>query len=275
MSLARIQQIIRYIEEHYNEDLSIERLEQLSNYSYRNAQRIFKGIFNESIGAFQKRLKLENAYKKLIYTDESISTIAYAVGFDSLQSFSKSFKKQFAHSPSDARDEKTSIFQEFIAGLAVEHQSLHHDIVFLRAQQVFSIGIHTDQYRNREIDQLWADIDTLVAADFSADYYGVIVDQPLITDRLKCRYEACVDQDPASPLFFPRYIMGGRYLRYIHKGDYQGIMDTYRRIYKESLLQGAYAFDNDPILEHYVKNETNTAHVNDYVTEILIPLQKK
>ncbi|ULT25365.1 hypothetical protein KUH03_42420 [Sphingobacterium sp. E70] len=52
-------------------------------------------------------------------------------------------------------------------------------------------------------------------------------------------------------------------------------MDTYRRIYKESLLQGAYAFDNDPILEHYVKNETNTAHVNDYVTEILIPLQKK
>ncbi len=101
---------MRYIEKHYNENLFIEKLEQLSNYSYRNTQRIFKGIFNELIEAFQKRLKLENAYKKLIYTNESISSIAYAVGFDSLQSFSKFFKKQFAHSPSDARDEKASIF---------------------------------------------------------------------------------------------------------------------------------------------------------------------
>ncbi|MBB6270703.1 transcriptional regulator GlxA family with amidase domain [Pedobacter cryoconitis] len=63
MSLAKIQHIIKYIEEYYDQDISVQKLEQLSNYSYRNVQRVFKNIFNESLGAFQKRLKLENAYK--------------------------------------------------------------------------------------------------------------------------------------------------------------------------------------------------------------------
>ncbi|MGY0036232.1 hypothetical protein [Pedobacter sp. NJ-S-72] len=40
-------------------------------------------------------MKLENVYKKLIYTCDPITNISYAVGFDNLQSFSKSFKKQF------------------------------------------------------------------------------------------------------------------------------------------------------------------------------------
>lgn len=275
MSLAKIQQIIRYIELHYNEDLSIQMLEKLSNYSYRNTQRIFKHIFNESIGVFQKRLKLENAYKKLIYSNDSISTIAYAVGFDSLQAFSKSFKKQFGQSPSNARDEKKHVFFDFIAGLKAEYQPIPYDVIFLKTQQVFSVCIHTDQYRNREIDQLWAHIDSLLAADFTAGYYGIIVDQPLITDRLKCRYEACVDEDPGNTLFFSKHIMGRRYLRYIHRGDYHTIMDTYRQIYKDSLSQDMYVFDSDPILERYVKNETNTTDAIDYVTEILIPLQQK
>lgn len=97
MSLEKVQHIIKYIEEHYNQDISIQKLEQLSNYSYRNVQRVFKKIFNESLGAFQKRLKLKNAYKKLIYTLDPITDVAYSVGFDSLQSFSKSFKKQFRY----------------------------------------------------------------------------------------------------------------------------------------------------------------------------------
>jgi len=139
-------------------------------------------MFNESIGAFQKRLELENAYKKLIYTNESISTIAYAVGFDSLKPFSKYFKKQFAHSPSDAQSEKASIFRDFIAGIAVEHQSIHHYIVFLRAQQ---------------------DINKLYAAKNSADISYQIVKLPLTQNNVETAYQ----EESSSVLMFEIYTL--------------------------------------------------------------------
>lgn len=184
MSLEKIQHIIKYIEEHYNQDISIQKLEQLSNYSYRNVQRVFKNIFNESLGAFQKRLKLENAYKKLIYTLDPITDVAYSVGFDSLQSFSKSFKKQF-------------------------------------------------------------------------------------------RYEACIDQETANKEFFSTHILGGRYAKYIHKGSYSLIEDTYRRIYRSWLFSSLLELDYSPIIEHYVKNDCNAENPDNYITEILVPLKKR
>lgn len=275
MGLEKIQHIIKYIEENYNQDISIQELEQLSNYSYRNVQRVFKNIFNESLGAFQKRLKLENAYKKLIYTSDSITDISYSVGFDSLQSFSKSFKKQFNVSPVNARSEKIIVFESFINGHRGENKSIDYEIVFLKEVKVFYIGIQTKNYNNDEIDLLWTKVDTFFDQNVGAEYFGIIVDQPLITDKLKCRYEACIDKDPASKEFLPTYILGGRYAKYIHKGSYGEIEDTYRRIYIDWLFNSTLEFDNSPIIEHYVKNQYSTGNTDDYITEILIPIKKK
>jgi|GEM_PF-1739300 len=61
MGLEKIQHIIKYIEEHYHQNISVQKLEHISNYSYRNVQRVFKAVFKELLGAFQKILKLENA----------------------------------------------------------------------------------------------------------------------------------------------------------------------------------------------------------------------
>lgn len=275
MSLAKIQHIIKYIEEHYNQDISVQELEQLSNYSYRNIQRVFKNIFHESLGAFQKRLKLENAYKKLIYTSDSITNISYSVGFDSLQSFSKSFKKQFNVSPANARKKRATVFENFINSYIDKNKSIDHEIVFLKTVKVYYIGTKTKNYNNTEIELLWDKVDTAFEENITAAYYGIIVDQPLITDKLKCRYEACVDKDPANKEFCSTYILGGKYAKYIHEGSYSLIEDTYRRIYIDWLFKSKLEFDNSPVIEHYVKNEFNAANTNDYITEILVPIKKK
>ena len=113
MQLSKIQHIIKFIEDNHNTNISTKELEKISNNSYRNLQRIFKTIFKESIGAFQKRLKLENGYRKIIYTNNTISDIAIEVGFQSVHSFSKSFKKHFNISPSIARNQKENLFTIF------------------------------------------------------------------------------------------------------------------------------------------------------------------
>ncbi|PYF77036.1 AraC family transcriptional regulator [Pedobacter nutrimenti] len=275
MALEKIQHIINYIEAHYHQDIPIEKLEELSNYSYRNVQRVFKNIFKESLGAFQKRLKLEHAYKKLIYTSDAVTRISYSVGFESLQAFSKSFKKQFKISPMRARREKVGIFESFIERFRQEDKSISRELVFLKEVRVFYIGIQTNNYSSPDIENLWEKIDTLVEAGPGTQYFGIIVDQPLITDKLKCRYEACINKDPLNKQFFSTHILGGRYAKYIHKGSHNLIEDTYRRIYIDWLFKTDLELDSSGIIEHYVKNEYHTENEDNFVTEILIPVKKK
>ena len=69
-------------------NLSVKELEDISHYSYRNIQRIFKYSCGETIGAFQQRLKVENAYKRILYTQENLTSIAIEVGFDAVNPIS-------------------------------------------------------------------------------------------------------------------------------------------------------------------------------------------
>ncbi len=271
MALEKIQHIIRYIEQNYNQDLSIPQLEELSHYSYRNIQRVFKTLFHESIGVFHKRLKLENAYKKIIYTQDSITNISYEVGFVSVQSFSKSFKKQFNISPSLARSQRKVLFENFLDRYRTN--SLPREIVFLKKVKVYFKSIQTENYRTNEINELWTAIDNIPGSDRVTKFYGLIVDQPLITTRSKCRYEACVDIDLRDSDFITKEILGGRYVKYTHHGGYDTIEDTYRHIYDDLIFKSTLEVDNTPIIEHYVNNKFNSGCGKEYTTEILIPLK--
>ncbi|WP_228407690.1 MULTISPECIES: helix-turn-helix domain-containing protein [Chryseobacterium] len=55
------------------------------------------------MGAFQQRLKVQNAYKRILYTQESLASIAVEVGFSTIESFSKAFKQHFGMSPKEAK----------------------------------------------------------------------------------------------------------------------------------------------------------------------------
>jgi AraC family transcriptional regulator len=219
-------------------------------------------------------LKLENGYKKLIYTNDTITDIAYYVGFESLQAFTKSFKKQFEISPSDARINKGQIFNDYLKQ-CTQNTKVSYEIVYLNPLKVFYQSIKTSNYDNSEIDSLWGKIDLNYGKQKDLSYYGIIVDQPLITVEDHCRYEACINQDPHNKAFYIKEIFGGKYAKYTHKGNYDEIEDTYRLIYKDWLFSSKLEFDTSPIIEHYVIHNFNTESEDHLLTEILIPLKKQ
>lgn len=273
MELQKIQHIVKYIEENYHRTILIEELEEVGCYSYRNLHRIFQNIFKESLGAFQKRLKLENGYKKLIYTSDTITDIAYAVGFESLQAFTKSFKKQFSISPSEARTKKAEVFNDFISQYT-KNTHIAHEIIYLKPLRIFYRSIKTSNYDNGEIDEQWDKIDAMCGNQKDIRYFGIIVDQPLITTAKHCRYEAGITYEAQSKTFSSKYIFGGKYIKYIHKGNYSTIEDTYRLIYKDWFFRSKVEFDNSPVIEQYVINNYNAEKEEDYLTEILFPIKK-
>jgi DNA gyrase inhibitor GyrI len=173
--------------------------------------------------------------------------------------------------PSEARKNKLNVFKSFIQ---TENQSIKYEFIFLPKLTVHYQSIKTYDYRNDDINELWNALEQDLEPQKGIQYYGIIVDQPLITVKSHCRYEACILQKNVPNGFLSKTIFGGKYAKYLHHGDYDLIERTYRRIYKDWLWNGALQWDDSPMIEHYVRHDANCADKKDFLTEILIPLKR-
>ena len=80
-----------------------DAINDISFYSYRHANRLFKALKGESIKAFAGKVRIQISAEYLTYTREDILDIALAIGYESTAAFSKAFKKLYGQSPSDYR----------------------------------------------------------------------------------------------------------------------------------------------------------------------------
>ncbi|NIG55836.1 GyrI-like domain-containing protein [Chitinophaga sp. Cy-1792] len=271
VNLECVYNVLHLIEQHYDQDISIKQLEAVSHYSYRNIQRIFKYTCNETIGAYQKRIRLENAYKLMLYTKDSITDIAFKVGFESLASFSKAFKECFHCSPKEAKLSKTLLFSDAGIQPVESESSLQPEIIYFPPVKVCYESAFLP-YEYTMIEQLW---ERFLENEFpvSTAYYGIIADEPLITSELKCRYDACATEQPPNRILPSKMILGGRYAQFIHKGSYETIEETYKNIYAGWILESDLEFGHTSIIEHYIRHPDNTEAIEDQLTGILLPLR--
>ncbi len=82
-----------------DETFSVEELGSELNMSRSNLHRKIKALTGKSTTDFIRTIRLKEAAKKLISSNDQISEIAYKVGFNSSSYFIKSFKKEFKMSP--------------------------------------------------------------------------------------------------------------------------------------------------------------------------------
>jgi len=92
------------VEQHFKNKHSVDEYALLLNKSPKTLANLFKKAGNKTPSQFiQSRIMLE-ARRLLRYTDKTISEIAYEIGYDDIQSFSRFFKKQEGQSPSDFKE---------------------------------------------------------------------------------------------------------------------------------------------------------------------------
>ncbi|WP_288437131.1 AraC family transcriptional regulator [uncultured Chryseobacterium sp.] len=267
-----IYRVISFIEKNYDQPVSVKELEDISHYSYRNIQRIFKYSCGETIGAFQQRLKVENAYKRIIYTHESLTSIAIEVGFANIASFSKAFKQHFGISPKAAKLSKEKLLCEEMIIPVTSDILLEPEIIYLKPLQVYYQSVKT-YYNNEEIEVLWEQFMKNEFPDPGTEYYGVIADEPLIRTEINCRYDACASEPSVLKKLPSKTILGGRYARFIHTGSYQTIDETYSKIYSRWILNSDLEFSHTPIIEKYERHAAHEDGEKEQLTYILVPLR--
>ncbi len=99
----RIQQVLFYIQENYNGEISLAEAASRLYVSESHLSRAFKQETGINFMQYVMKMRLEHAVEELKQTDLSILQIANDSGFSSLAMFNKAFKEHFGETPSEYR----------------------------------------------------------------------------------------------------------------------------------------------------------------------------
>lgn len=77
----RINIVVEYINNHLTEEIRLETLADISNFSLYHFHRIMRAALGEPVGAFITRMRVETAARLLRYSDMQVQDIAYHVGY--------------------------------------------------------------------------------------------------------------------------------------------------------------------------------------------------
>ncbi|EII6768587.1 TPA: helix-turn-helix transcriptional regulator [Clostridioides difficile] len=118
-------EIIDYIEENLTENLNLDKIADIANYSKYHLHRMFTNIVGCTIHQYIQRRRLTEAARQLIFTDKYIIDIAITAGYSTHQSFTLAFRNLYKESPQVYRnkDEFYPIQQRFVLNLNHQIQS--------------------------------------------------------------------------------------------------------------------------------------------------------
>ncbi len=106
---AFVAKIQSYIELHFQDsELSVTTISEALNLSHSQLYRKLKAITGKTLTQFIRSVRLQKAVHLIQTTDLTISEIAYEVGYNDPNYFTRTFKKEFKKVPGDLRNTTTS-----------------------------------------------------------------------------------------------------------------------------------------------------------------------
>ena len=102
-SVAKIEEVLNYIHQHYTENIDNISLGALFNYHPNYLNRQVKLYTGRSLHQYLIHYRIARAIDLLVATDKPVAEIATEVGFSELSHFSKIFRQKTGASPSALR----------------------------------------------------------------------------------------------------------------------------------------------------------------------------
>lgn len=94
-----IDSLIEWIEENIEKPIKIRDVSEKAGYSKWHLQRIFHQVIGETLGNYIRDRKLELAANELLHTQNAVVEISFKYGYDSQQSFSRTFSRKYSLPP--------------------------------------------------------------------------------------------------------------------------------------------------------------------------------
>ncbi len=272
-----VNRVVDYINRNLTNPVDLESLANVANISAFHFHRIFRSVMGENVGEYVQRLRLENAALRLRTTAMLTEEIAEHTGYQTVQAFSKAFKKYFGVSPAAYRNQTngSTTYSKPASGnynLPAPEIRTVDDIkyVYIRIIDVYGSPLSY----NIAWGKLYSFAQQNGIINEQTAYLGLSFDDPTITEPSRCRFYACIttekDIKPQGE-FGVQTIRGGRYAVFTLKGSYSGLMDLYNGIYMQWLPASGYQLRNSISFEKYLNNPGRVCE-QDLLTEVYIPV---
>ncbi len=280
----RMQRVITYIYQHLEDSLTVETLSAVACFSKYHFHRQFSAHTGVNVHKYVQLIRLKRASYQLAFNPElKIIDIALGAGFESHESFSRSFKKIYAHTPSQFRNNpqwqmwlqkhkqpKTNTSQESI--------DMNVSIV-----QFMDTKIAVKQHEG-PVESLNDSITSFITWRKSTDYspvntsktFGLAYDDPENTKPDDFRFDVCgeVTQEvPENPQgVINKTIPAGRCAVLRHEGSHDLMDEKIRWLYVNWLPQSGQELRDFPCFFHYHNLFPQVAE-HELITDIYLPLK--
>ena len=254
MNFEYLNEMIKYIEEHINEDIDYKKLAEIVGVSEYSLQRIFMFLTKISLSEYIRKRRLSKAFEELKKSDIKIIDLAIKYQYDSSISFARAFKNLFGITPSECRSNNKEykmfpIIQfnstEFYKGLSYEIQEIDEIVIYCKKTKATT---HDDFLYN--IRNLYKEIkDNGLHKKFNEDgQYGItIIEDNDYTYLVGCK----INYENTEKFIIPK----GKYAVFnVGSREQKDIDETEINIISQWLPSTIYEIEQELYVEEYYKN---------------------
>ena len=238
-----IRDLLTWLEGHLDQPLSLDNVAAKAGYSKWHLQRMFKDVTGHAIGAYIRARRLSKSAVALRLTARPILDIALQYRFDSQQTFTRAFKKQFSQTPAlYRRSPEWSAFGIRPPMRLGEFAMPEHQFVTLEDTQLLG----TTQSYSCSLEQI-SDFRHEMRVQFCQDFlsqaptippllYGLNETRPSLEkdDEQEVFYTTALPQEHANgyvPSAQPVTLQGGEYVMFTYEGLGTGVQEFILTVY--------------------------------------------
>jgi AraC family transcriptional regulator len=272
----RMINVLVHIDRHKNERLTLEELARIAYFSPYHFHRLFHAFVGESLYAYIKRIRLEQAAMHLRSSDLSVTSIAFRLGYETPAAFAKAFRERFGITPTGFRIKNLS--SEGPSSNQPMEEVMQPEIRVLDDQTVLFVrrtGSY-DQAAGEAWKALFKHAFWRMFTDRSIKFIGISHDDPGITNESQLRYDACITvKSNAKPRgeVGVQVLQHGKYAVFLHQGPYEKFNETYDLIFSEWLPRSGYRVRETPCFELYLNKSPKRTKPENLRTEIYLPIE--
>ncbi len=277
----RFARVLDYIESHLGEELSVERLSREANFSKFHFHRQFSAYVGVSVSRYVQILRLKRASRQLVFEPNSkIIGIAYEAGFETPESFSRAFKREFGLTPSQFRSAPAwKPWRESNQFPSTERRKNMDVKIVDFAETKVAVLEHrgSPELLNDSVLKFieWRK-ESKLSPKGSCKTFGIAYDNPDTTEPQAFRFDICgevASAVPANPQgVVNKIIPGGRCAVARHLGSHDRIGESAYYLYREWLPQSGEELRDFPLFFHYLNLIPETPE-HELMTDLYLPLK--
>jgi AraC family transcriptional regulator len=283
-ALEKLLPVLAHIQANLDSDLSLDAVAERVRLSSFHFHRLFRSAIGETLKQYTQRLRLERAANRLVIHDTSILDIALDSGFQSHETFSRSFQRRFQVTPRGYREwGRGKLAQNSVSTLPFDETCDDFELSETKVTRMAQLHVafirHVGPYEAVP-DTLWQRLAEWARArrlPIDLIFLGIAQDAPGVTPPEKLRFDAAivVPEAFAADRSIGHQVLGpDEFAITTHIGHYRTLSQAYGTIVRRVVRLKGYSLGGLPSIEIYRTTRVDANHEMNH-TEIYIPVNRK